>query len=499
MKRSLLWLFTATILTLANSSCHKDNTTTPLEVKARFTAENDSTDGFKVNIHNDSENATEYAWDFGDGNTGTQSDTLFSYTYASAGTYTITLTVKNGDQSATSNKDVVISGQTFRQFLAGNDAAGKVWQLEYTAGMVMLNPDNYNDWWYSWTKNHGFPVDQRNTVRHHEYIFKPDGSFEFRTHGYTIRPGTATFFGDAPDPKGWPDDVSWISGSGKDCSTWGNNANLTFTTDATATYYSDCKFGRILIKGKGGHIGPMDAGTETVVDEPASETFYEVNYYADGGDQPDTLILFTPWGGNENGIGAERGPQIGRITLVSYKSADQIPPDEVEVVVQKQVKAENISDDFDHDAVNITWVEDNSPALFDENFANPFPGGIDTSAVVAKYVRGTMDYANVQFELPFRMDLTTRNVFKMKVYVDSAATVKTVSVKLQDTQMGANAWQTQTERKIENLTAGEWLDLTFDFSAVSTNDKYDKIVVQFGDEGTAKGDGTFYFDDFALQ
>ena len=144
-------------------------------------------------------------------------------------------------------------------------------------------------------------------------------------------------------------------------------------------------------------------------------------------------------------------------------------------------------------------MEDNSPALFDENFANPFPGGIDTSAVVAKYERGTQDWANVQFELPFRMDLSTRNVFKMKVYIDPAAAVKTVSVKLQDTQMGANAWQTQDEKKLENLNGGEWLDLTFDFSDAATNDKYDKIVVQFGDEGTAKGDGIFYFDDFELQ
>jgi len=90
-------------------------------------------------------------------------------------------------------------------------------------------------------------------------------------------------------------------------------------------------------------------------------------------------------------------------------------------------------------------------------------------------------------------------VFKMKVYIDAAATVPVVSMKLQDTKMGGNAWQTQTEVKKTGVATGQWVELTFDFSSVSTNELYDKIVVQFGDEGSNKGDGLFYFDDLQLQ
>lgn len=494
MKNKILWLFL--LLGVTFSGCNKDEGDPIPEVKSRFTVLNDENDGFKVNIQNDSEAALTYEWDFGDGSTGTQSDTAFSHTYEAAGTYTITLTAVNGTVKDISTKEVVVAGMTFKQFLAGTEAAGKIWRLEYEAGMVMLNPANYGDWWYSWTKNHGFALELRNTVRHNQYIFKPNGSFEFKTEGWTLRPGQ--FFGATPDPKGWPDEASWEA-NGKDCSAWGNNANLTFEIQ-NASYYADCKFGRIVLKGKGGHIGPMDTGTELVVDEPAEETFYEVYHYGEGGSEPDTLVLFTPWGGNENGAGAARGTQIGRITLVAYKSEAQIPADEEpEVVVEKPLKAENISDNFDDEAVNITWVQDNTPALFDEAFDNPASGGINTSAKVAKYVRGTQDYANIQFELPFRMNLTTRNVFKMKVYIDAAAAVKTVAVKLQDTKMGGNAWQTQTEKKIQDVATGSWVELTFDFSEVATNENYDKIVVQFGDEGANKGDGTFYFDDFQLQ
>jgi len=47
-----------------------------------------------------------------------------------------------------------------------------------------------------------------------------------------------------------------------------------------------------------------------------------------------------------------------------------------------------------------------------------------------------------------------------------------------------------------------WTELTFDFSTLSIpvermTDYFDKIVIQFGDEGHTV-DGTFYFDDFEV-
>jgi len=482
----------AALLTSTIISCKKDEDSGP-QVKSRFSVTIDDVDGFKVNIVNDSENATSYEWNFGDGSTnGTQSDATFSYTYAEGGTYTITLTAKNGSETNVSSKEIVVTGMTLKQFLAGTAAEGKVWHLEFNELINMFNPTNTGEWWYGW--NSLPTVDQRNTVRHHEYIFKPDGSFEFRTNGFTVRPVAAILFGDAPDTKGWADDVSWTSLGTKDCSTWGNNSSLTFATSAATKYTPACQ-NRITLTGKGGHIGPMDTGTELVVDEPATSTFYEVKKYAEGGDQPDTLILYTPWGGNENGNGTTR-PGLGIIKLVSYKNAGQIPVDEI--VVTKPLSYYDISDNFET-AGTMTWVQDNSPALFTEDFANPVSGGINTSAHVAKYQRGTQDYANLQFELSYRMNLTTHNVFKMKVYIDAAAAVPTVSMKLQDTKMGGNAWQTQKEVKLTGQTKGEWIELTFDFSAFSAETVYDKIVVQFGDEGVNKGDGLFYFDDLKLQ
>lgn len=492
MNKKIFLVLFAALTTTVFLSCNKDDDPT-IEVKSRFTVVNDDVDGFKINITNDSEKATSYEWNFGDGSAiGTQSELNFSYTYAAAGTYTITLTAKNGKVTNVSSKEVSISGMTLKQFLAGTAAEGKVWHLEFNDLINMFNPNNTSDWWYGW--NTLPTADQRNTVRHHEYIFKPNGSFEFKTNGFTVRPVAAILFGDAPETKGWADDVSWTSLGAKDCSTWGNNSNLTFAVGEASKYIPTCT-NRITISGKGGHIGPMDCGTLNVVDEPATETFYEVLKWADGGNQPDTVILYTPWGGNELGVGNAR-PALGVIKLVSYKSADQIPVDEV--VVNKPLGTYDILENFET-AGTMTWVPDNSPAEFVEDFTNPVSGGINTSAKVGKYQRGTQDYANLQFVLSYRMNLSTRNVFKMKVYIDNAATVATVSMKLQDTKQGGNAWQTQHEIKITNVTKGQWVELTFDFSAVSTNTDYDKVVVQFGDEGANKGDGLFYFDDFNLQ
>jgi len=49
-----------------------------------------------------------------------------------------------------------------------------------------------------------------------------------------------------------------------------------------------------------------------------------------------------------------------------------------------------------------------------------------------------------------------------------------------------------------DLETDKWIELTFDFSGVSTRQDYDKIVIQFGAEGHA-GPGIFFFDDFRFK
>ena len=55
-----------------------------------------------------------------------------------------------------------------------------------------------------------------------------------------------------------------------------------------------------------------------------------------------------------------------------------------------------------------------------------------------------------------------------------------------------------TEIVKADLETDKWIELTFDFSGVSTRQDYDKIVIQFGAEGHA-GPGIFFFDDFRFK
>ena len=111
-------------------------------------------------------------------------------------------------------------------------------------------------------------------------------------------------------------------------------------------------------------------------------------------------------------------------------------------------------------------------------------------------------------ELSFNLDLNTHDKVKMKVYIPSTNTYtvdglkQKASVKFQRWQEGGNAWESQAEVIIEDIPVDEWTELTFDFTTITIPAErisgfFNKIVVQFGDEGHTE-DGTFYFDDFEV-
>ncbi|BDD02242.1 PKD domain-containing protein [Persicobacter psychrovividus] len=176
--------------------------------------------------------------------------------------------------------------------------------------------------------------------------------------------------------------------------------------------------------------------------------------------------------------------------------------------VEKPLEANDIFDDFDGNS-NIAWI------LETEEFAtydNPRPAGINTSPKVAKYTRtGDNEWANVQFELAYRMDLSTRNTFKLKVLLpdyndyesENGGTIggklqKVVALKLQDSKH-PSPWETQVEivQTVADEDLGKWVELTFDFSSVKEATNFDKVVLQFGSEGH-KNSGIFFLDDFKL-
>jgi hypothetical protein len=176
-------------------------------------------------------------------------------------------------------------------------------------------------------------------------------------------------------------------------------------------------------------------------------------------------------------------------------------------------KIENIFDTFDA-AGSVTYTNDAGGSIA-EDYDNPAPFGINTSAKVARYTKGDGEgaaFSNVQINLPYKMDIRTRNVFKLKVFIPSYndyTTIgaydwqayntlqKMVSMKLQNSELGGNAWQTQAEVNFNNLATNQWIELTFDFSGVSDRTDFDRIVIQMGGEANFTG-GIFFLDDLLL-
>ncbi|OHX66196.1 hypothetical protein [Flammeovirga pacifica] len=189
--------------------------------------------------------------------------------------------------------------------------------------------------------------------------------------------------------------------------------------------------------------------------------------------------------------------------------------------VEKPYEANDIFDDF----------AGNNSLSFIADGTLDFTAGVDnfdqmgnTAAQIGRYVRteaGGDDgwFQNYQAELPFRVDLSSRNIFKMKVlmlssndfttatpaaetpeWLGDVAMTPTVALRLEDTKMGSNGWETRAEvsQTITTDQMGTWVELTFDFSGVSDRTDFDKIIIQIGGEGHTRP-GTFYVSDFRLE
>ncbi len=83
-----------------------------IQVVANFTFEADSETAGKVTFKNTSENATSYAWDFGDGNKSTDENP--THTYAKDGTYTVKLTATNEGKSADKTATINLKGSSIQ-------------------------------------------------------------------------------------------------------------------------------------------------------------------------------------------------------------------------------------------------------------------------------------------------------------------------------------------------------------------------------------------------
>lgn len=123
---------------------------------------------------------------------------------------------------------------------------------------------------------------------------------------------------------------------------------------------------------------------------------------------------------------------------------------------------------------------------------NPDPSGINTSNRVAQLFKsqGSEVWAGSFIDLDEAIDFSSSQTISMKVWSPVAGA--TVLLKLETT---FSAYEIEIPATVE--VAGEWTEVTYDFSAVDQSESMNRVVV-FMDFGNPGGDDTFFFDDIQL-
>lgn len=133
-------------------SCKKDEVTPT----AAFDYQSDK---LKVTFSNNSKDASKYSWDFGDGKSSTEKDP--THTYASNGTYKVTLKATNDSKSASTSKDILVNDGVDTGVQLGFNSS--IDYLSVTFSNTSLNADTY-----SWDFGDGKSSTEKNPT--HAYI-----------------------------------------------------------------------------------------------------------------------------------------------------------------------------------------------------------------------------------------------------------------------------------------------------------------------------------------
>jgi Ig-like domain CHU_C associated/Secretion system C-terminal sorting domain len=149
--------------------------------------------------------------------------------------------------------------------------------------------------------------------------------------------------------------------------------------------------------------------------------------------------------------------------------------------------------DFESATINYTFTDFDGGAS--TKIANPQINGINTSATVARMVKGAgAVWAGSLLTLAGPINFTVNKVFKVKVFSPRVGAKLLLKV-----ESSANP-AVNFEREATSTVANAWEELTFDYTTVSTTSAFDKLVFIFdlGTAGNGTANFTWLFDDIRL-
>lgn len=218
------------------------------------------------------------------------------------------------------------------------------------------------------------------------------------------------------------------------------------------------------------------------------ETNFKVYFNsADPNDIPETFLQ----GENKTHLYANPGTYIVKVYAVSGSAQSAVPFTQSVTVTRSVLVLLPL--DFDSTSLPYTFVNFDGGNV--TRVANPFPTGINTSPFVAKMVKGPgAVWGGSLIALSSPINFSVNKKFKVKVY--SPRVGAKLLLKVENLTNGSIAF----EKEATCTVANAWQELTFDYTAISTTNSFQKLVFIFdlGTQGDASPNYTFYFDSIIL-
>ena len=514
--KSLLTITGLLMMVVVFTQCSDDEEPdTPVAVTAAF--DTGTIDGLTVSFINASINGASYTWDFGDGNTSTDSDP--THTYAADGVYTVTLTAKNGENEDMATKDVEVRTPVFKNFIAG-----KTWiHIRENSFAYHLGPDD-GSWtwdhngaapWFNWGDLQDMDgnflgtqsLQQRISLANDEYTFNVDGSYNINFNGdfwgeFGIWAGTAFNEVDIA----LVDDKLPPRADGVDVSAFVNT---------TQNYVIDEVAGTLQVIGEGAHISNPRYKNNSSSYDVGNGITYTIHHIAEG-PTADTLVLFNTTLDNDFNATNEH-----YITLANYKNGYPDIRDNSGGFVPVDYADEISSEDMWH----MFDTENNYGSGVDEILTSSIVtyGVMQDGETCTQFTRtdadgGFTDYKLFSRDADIRFDdagMYTFSKAQIDVYIPSTNDfggdlVNQVEIILADEsgdddgqEGGPGFWCCWQIESIEDTPLDSWQTLTFDFTgdlddmdaASGIRDDIDLIIIRFGGSGHTAG-GDFYMKNF---
>ena len=491
----LQYLATLLLAVFIITSCGDDEEPTPTVDTpiSSFQFEIDATDFLAVNFTNFSQNATSYAWDFGDGNNST--DESPSHSYAGGGDYTVTLEAINGTEKATSSKTITIVDPNEALKLLTGDVS-KTWKLYREGTCLSLGPDASNPaGWWSGLMNDG----ARPCLFSQTFTFHLDGTFVFDDMGM--------FWGENDPFAGTANHetcfestaANMVNLDGADVSAWGSGTHQ-FTYDPS--------IGELTLVGNGAWIGLVQTVGVPDLYSNVPTASRTVNASIEQLTGVDVMTITYDYGADG----------LWTCVYASYSDATLEPDIETEAQEFGEDLPNQTPDAMSHgfasadDYVVISPIE--SVAQITVGVDDPADA---TAAKVGQYDRTTDMFQELKFQTaPEANDIDFSNLttVSLDVYLPSSNDysgdlTQGVIIGLAD-QSKTEQWWTDNREYVDDGTAlplDEWVTLTYQLDSPNAGagsytpydrDDLDMIYISIGGGGHVVP-GTFYVRNFTFE